>query len=183
MGTSSQDPWGLGPPPPANYGVSQFALEGPSQLDEGRQWASSSRTSYPSHHDSSYPAYHDAQRETPRLYEQMPTVQSAPAAFPPRLPTLSDAGLGMYRDTSPFTQGSSTGPSEFASSPRSNSSRSSPPQSTPTPSPGRRPRSDLDLVPLDYLQNLQPPARHPWDEALLQSLAAVRVTPPRFART
>lgn len=110
--------------------------------------------------------------------------QQASSAYQVHHPTMSDTGLEIFRDASPFTQSSSSS-SELGSSPRPVSAPLSPPafQSPPVPYGRRSEGSERDLVPLSFLKTLQPPVRDAMAEDCLRrlsnaSLAGVH-TPPQ----
>ncbi|THH30989.1 hypothetical protein EUX98_g3176 [Antrodiella citrinella] len=172
-----QDPWGSSHHP-HGYGVPPYGYDRQEFVDE--HWAASAHMP-PSHHhkhESNYATHQDVHHEYSRSYAPS-SSSSTPSTFPPRLPTLSDAGLELYRDPSPFTQGSSASSSDTSASP--------PPFATPLSvfPPTSHPRTaapELNLVPLSFLENIRPPSRDPLDEDLLRRIATANVSSPSSAR-
>ena len=174
-----QDPWGGPTPHPHGpSGVPPYGYDRPEYVEDTHHWAASSHIP-PSHHHKHHPQetpylmHPDVHHEYSRNYVS-PSATSTPSTYPPRLPTLSDAGLELYRDPSPFTQNSSGSSSDTSSSP--------PPFATPNSAfpPTTRPHTaapELDLVPLSVLENIRPPSRDPLDEDLLRRITTANVSP------
>ncbi|KAH8101825.1 Gti1/Pac2 family-domain-containing protein [Cristinia sonorae] len=174
-----QDPWGGPTPHPHDLGLAAppYGYDRQEYTDDSHQWAGPSHAP-PSHPHQKHPSHamHQDHHEFSRGYVP-PSVTSTPSTFPPRLPTLTDAGLELYRDPSPFAQGSSASSSDASASP--------PPFSAPsTFPPTARPRTtapELNLVPLSFLENIRPPSRDPLDEDLLRRITTANVSNTRYA--
>ncbi|TCD67797.1 hypothetical protein EIP91_011925 [Steccherinum ochraceum] len=176
-----QDGW-AGPTPHhphgSNLAFPPYGYDRPDYIDEPPHWAATPHIP-PSHHkhhaphESAYAMHQDVHHEYPRAYAPSSST-STPSSYPQRLPTLSDAGLELYRDPSPFTQGSSASSSDVSASP--------PPFATPHSAfpPTTRSRTtapELNLVPLAFLENIRPPSRDPLDEDLLRRITTANVSP------
>lgn len=176
-----RDAWAGGYSPSATY-RSEFVIDTTPISDDG-----SNRT--PGSSIMSPP------RGSPRAHYQIPSnvpqgQQQVSPSYPPRLPTISDSGLDYFRDSSPFTQ-SSTSSSELGSSPRPFSTPPTPPTTHAQPgAQGRHPEGapERAMVPLAFLKSLQPPARDATAEDCLRrlsgtSLAGTRSPPQRWSES
>lgn len=162
IGAATHEPWGVAMQPVP------YATEYP-------KWSNSSPR--PSHSPRSYAAAQSAYPTPRSSYEStdyparsMSSQPATAAAAPPtQLPNLHDTGLTGYRDPSPYTQSSSSS-SDPGTSPRTFSSPLTPPSNVSLPL--KTEKSAPKLVPLAYLQGLQPQRpRDPVDELYLKRFA------------
>ncbi|OBZ77402.1 cAMP-independent regulatory protein pac2 [Grifola frondosa] len=152
MSTSPQDPWGLGLRPSSSRGMSQFQIDPPpAPADQFQHSPPSSKLPFVMYslHQAHFPIQQNSPMPAGHTSIPGPSPQSS-ISLPGRLPTLADTGLSLYRDSSPFTQSSSSSSSD------------------PDLSPQIGPR---ELVPLAYLQGLTQPLRDPVDEFFLRRLS------------
>ena len=160
IGAATHEPWGVTMTPAIPYAASppKWATESPRPSHSPRHGPGSytaAQNAYPTPRSSYESADYSARPLTSH------TNHSAAA-----LPTLHDTGLNGYRDPSPYTQSSSSS-SDPGASPRMFSSPLTPPSNAPLPL--KTDKSAPKLVPLSYLQTIQPHRpRDPMDELYLK---------------
>ncbi|KAJ3001731.1 hypothetical protein NUW54_g6247 [Trametes sanguinea] len=186
IGPTTHEPWGVTMPPASSHPVPQYGVEttpkwpNPSprmshSMHVGQSsYAVRSSTYPPVPHPYDSPSHHQAHPPLPPSTSQYP--QGAP------LPNLRDTGLSIYRDSSPYTQSSSSS-SDPGLSPRPFSSPLTPPSNVSLPLSVTAERAAPQLVPLSYLQGLQQRPPRPDGRALPQALLVARYFLARIAPT
>ncbi|KAI0746999.1 Gti1/Pac2 family-domain-containing protein [Daedaleopsis nitida] len=162
IGAATHEPWGITMGPGMPYGAEplpKWTTESPQMSHPSHRAYNAAQNAYPTPRSS----YESADYSARPLTHHM---NHSAAALPGPLPNLHDTGLNGYRDPSPYTQSSSSS-SDPGTSPRTFSSPLTPPSNAPLPLKADKPGPKL--VPLAYLQTLQPQRpRDPMDELYLK---------------
>ncbi|OSD07799.1 hypothetical protein PYCCODRAFT_1357999 [Trametes coccinea BRFM310] len=166
--THDSEPWGVTMPPVSSHPVPQYGVE------TTPKWPNlSPRMSHSTHvGQSSYAVCSSTYLLVPYPYDSLSHHYQYPQGAP--LPNLRDTALSIYRDSSPYTQSSSS--SSDPLSPRPFSSPLTPPSNVSLPLSVTAERAAPQLVPLSYLQGLQQRPRDPMDEHYLKRFSSPNIS-------